>query len=51
DIVHAELFGMHLAALNSEKATKDLLEKRSSIYSDRFVGRCVSIQPDVTPSV
>jgi hypothetical protein len=38
DIVHAELFGTHLVALNSEKVARDLLEKRSSIYSDRSVG-------------
>ncbi|KAH9963101.1 cytochrome P450 [Lactifluus volemus] len=36
DIVHAELFGTHLVALNSEKVARDLLEKRSSIYSDRL---------------
>ncbi|KAH9167840.1 cytochrome P450 [Lactarius sanguifluus] len=35
DILHLELFGMHLVVLNSEKASNDLLEKRSSIYSDR----------------
>ena len=35
DIVHAEFFGIHLVVLNSEKAANDLLDKRSSIYSDR----------------
>jgi hypothetical protein len=35
DIVHVELFGTHIVVLNSEKAATDLLEKRSSIYSDR----------------
>ncbi|KAH9055190.1 cytochrome P450 [Lactarius vividus] len=35
DILHLELLGMHLVILNSEKASNDLLEKRSSIYSDR----------------
>jgi hypothetical protein len=35
DIIHAELFGIHLVVLNSEKAATDLLDKRSSIYSDR----------------
>ncbi|KAI9442828.1 cytochrome P450 [Lactarius psammicola] len=35
DILHLELFGTHLVVLNSEKAVNDLLEKRSSIYSDR----------------
>ncbi|KAH8987086.1 cytochrome P450 [Lactarius hatsudake] len=37
DIVHLELLGTHLVVLNSEKAANDLLEKRSSIYSDRCV--------------
>jgi hypothetical protein len=46
DIVHAELFGTHLVALNSEKVARDLLEKRSSIYSDRFVGQYIVILPD-----
>ena len=36
DIVHAEFLGIHVVVLNSEKAATDLLEKRSSIYSDRF---------------
>ncbi|KAH9041580.1 hypothetical protein EDB85DRAFT_1363590 [Lactarius pseudohatsudake] len=35
DIVHLELLGTHLVVLNSEKVANDLLEKRSSIYSDR----------------
>ncbi|EKM54598.1 uncharacterized protein PHACADRAFT_96498 [Phanerochaete carnosa HHB-10118-sp] len=35
DIIHLEVFGSHIVALNSAKAVKDLLEKRSSIYSDR----------------
>ncbi|KAI9439716.1 cytochrome P450 [Lactarius indigo] len=35
DILHLEILGMHLIILNSEKASNDLLEKRSSIYSDR----------------
>ncbi|KAI9442829.1 cytochrome P450 [Lactarius psammicola] len=37
DILHLEFFGTHLVILNSEKASNDLLEKRSSIYSDRCV--------------
>jgi len=35
DILHLEFFGTHLVVLNSEKAATDLIEKRSSIYSDR----------------
>jgi hypothetical protein len=35
EIVHAELFGIHVVVLNSEKVANDLLDKRSSIYSDR----------------
>jgi hypothetical protein len=37
DILHLAFFGTHLVVLNSEKASNDLLEKRSSIYSDRYV--------------
>ncbi|KAH9995638.1 CyP450 monooxygenase [Russula compacta] len=33
DIIHVEFLGTHVVVLNSEKAAKDLLEKR--IYSDR----------------
>ena len=35
DIVHAEVMGSHIVILNSIKAANELLEKRSSIYSDR----------------
>ncbi|THH14926.1 hypothetical protein EW146_g5474 [Bondarzewia mesenterica] len=35
DIIHLEVLGTHLIILNSEKAANDLLNKRSSIYSDR----------------
>ncbi|KAF7977292.1 hypothetical protein HWV62_4259 [Athelia sp. TMB] len=35
DIVHVEVFGTHIVLLNSLEAISDLLDKRSSIYSDR----------------
>ncbi|KAI9445988.1 cytochrome P450 [Lactarius indigo] len=35
DVIHADVMGSHIIILNSMKAAKDLLEKRSSIYSDR----------------
>ncbi|KAG8686686.1 hypothetical protein FRC09_013975 [Ceratobasidium sp. 395] len=35
DIVHAEVMGRHIVVLNSTEATIDLLDKRSSNYSDR----------------
>ena len=35
DIIYLELFGIPVVVLNSAKAAHDLLEKRSSIYSDR----------------
>ena len=35
DIVHAEVMGSHIVILNSTKVANELLEKRSSIYSDR----------------
>jgi hypothetical protein len=37
DIVHASTLGTHIIVLNSAKAVRELLEKRSSIYSDRYV--------------
>lgn len=35
DIIYAEVFGRRICILNSYKAAKDLLEKRSTYYSDR----------------
>ena len=35
DIVYANVMGSHIVILNSIKAANELLEKRSSIYSDR----------------
>ncbi|KAI0259754.1 cytochrome P450 [Gloeopeniophorella convolvens] len=35
DVVHVDVVGSHIVVLNSVKASKQLLEKRSSIYSDR----------------
>lgn len=37
DIVHANSLGTHVIVLNSAKAVRELLEKRSSIYSDRLM--------------
>ncbi|CEL54925.1 O-methylsterigmatocystin oxidoreductase OS=Aspergillus flavus GN=ordA PE=3 SV=2 [Rhizoctonia solani AG-1 IB] len=36
DIIFLNVFGQHMVVLNSSKAASDLLEKRSSIYSDRL---------------
>jgi len=36
DIVHANSLGTHVIVLNSAKAVRELFEKRSSIYSDRY---------------
>jgi hypothetical protein len=36
DIVHANSLGTHVIVLNSAKALRELFEKRSSIYSDRY---------------
>jgi hypothetical protein len=46
DIVHTEFLGIHVVVLNSEKSATDLLEKRSSIYSDR----CASYQSPLPPA-
>ena len=35
DIVHVDVMGTHIVILNSLKAGHELLDKRSSIYSDR----------------
>ncbi|KAI0259752.1 cytochrome P450 [Gloeopeniophorella convolvens] len=35
DVVHVDVLGSHIIILNSMEATKQLLERRSSIYSDR----------------
>ncbi|KAF7348389.1 O-methylsterigmatocystin oxidoreductase [Mycena sanguinolenta] len=35
DIVHTQVFGQHILILNSIKAATELLEKRTTIYSDR----------------
>ncbi|KAJ7146860.1 cytochrome P450, partial [Mycena epipterygia] len=37
DIIHLDLAGTSVIVLSSLKATEELLEKRSSIYSDRYV--------------
>ncbi|KAI0258892.1 cytochrome P450 [Gloeopeniophorella convolvens] len=35
DVVHVDVLGSHIVILNSMKAARELLESRSSIYSDR----------------
>ncbi|KAF7348384.1 hypothetical protein MSAN_01792400 [Mycena sanguinolenta] len=35
DVVHTQVFGQHILILNSIKAATELLEKRTTIYSDR----------------
>ena len=35
DIIHVDVMGSHIIILNSIKVANELLEKRSSIYSDR----------------
>ncbi|KAH9160855.1 hypothetical protein EDB89DRAFT_1811985, partial [Lactarius sanguifluus] len=35
DVIHADVMGSHIVIINSMKAANELLEKRSSIYSDR----------------
>ncbi|KAI0258889.1 cytochrome P450 [Gloeopeniophorella convolvens] len=36
DVVHVDVLGSHIVILNSMKAARELLERRSSIYSDRL---------------
>ena len=35
DVLHVDVLGTHIVILNSAKAANELLEKRSSLYSDR----------------
>ena len=35
DIIHLQVFGFHLIVCNTKGVADDLLDKRSSIYSDR----------------
>ena len=35
DVFYMKVLGSPIVVLNSEKAARDLLEKRSSIYNDR----------------
>ena len=35
DVVHLKVLGQRMVILNTVKAAQDLLEKRSSVYSDR----------------
>ncbi|KAI6098628.1 cytochrome P450 [Pisolithus croceorrhizus] len=37
DMTHLEIFGQHIVILNSAKVAVEMLEKKSSIYSDRPV--------------
>ncbi|KAH9038272.1 cytochrome P450 [Lactarius hengduanensis] len=39
DVIHADVMGSHIVIINSMKAANELLEKRSSIYSDRTATR------------
>jgi hypothetical protein len=36
DVVHVDMLGSHIVIPNSIKVANDLLDKRSSIYSDRY---------------
>ena len=36
DIVHIDVLGTHIIIVNSTRAAKELFDKRSSIYSDRY---------------
>lgn len=40
DVIHFDVLGSHVVVLHSIKAANELLDKRSSIYSDRSVNRC-----------
>nr|BAL05116.1 cytochrome P450 [Phanerodontia chrysosporium] len=35
DVIHLEILGSHIVIINSAKASRDLFDKRSNIYSDK----------------
>ena len=37
DILHLKIFGTHMFILNSATVARELLDKRSAIYSDRYM--------------
>ncbi len=37
DVVHTDVLGTHMVIINSAKAANELFDKRSSIYSDRYL--------------
>ena len=41
DVVHVDVLGTHMVIVNSTRAAKELFDKRSSIYSDRYFKTCV----------
>ncbi|KAF9043117.1 putative monooxygenase [Panaeolus papilionaceus] len=43
DIIHVDVFGQSIVIINSTQAAKDLLDKRSTIYSDRPVLEMASL--------
>lgn len=45
DVVYADVMGSHIIILNSIKAGHELLDKRSTIYSDRYDTRGCSEAP------
>lgn len=37
DVIHVDVLGTHMVIVNSARAAKELFDKRSSIYSDRYL--------------
>ncbi|KAF6752028.1 cytochrome P450 [Ephemerocybe angulata] len=52
DIIQLDLLGYHIVAINSPKIARDLLDKRSSVYSDRphfaFAGDLCEFNKSIT---
>ena len=51
DVVHADVTGSHIIILNSIKAAHELLDKRSTIYSDRYDPRGCNEAPLCHPLI
>lgn len=48
DIIHISQFGTHIVVLNTGEAAKELLEKRSALFSDRYERRFAVPAPILT---
>jgi hypothetical protein len=48
-ILHMKFLQTHIIVLNSAAAAKELLEKRSALFSDRYINFVCAKRPDLIP--